>query len=80
MTVWIGNNDVLGGATGGNPATGVEPDARRPPSPADYSDMMQLLAGGLVQRDRLPGDHRRGQHPQRHGRALLHPEATFDAA
>ncbi len=53
-TVWIGNNDVLGGALGGNPVVGDDPllggnittfDTFQ----AQYSQMMQLLAGGMVQ-------------------------------
>ncbi len=53
-TVWIGNNDVLGGATGGNPIVGDDPltggNITTPETfQAQYSEMMQVLAGGMVQ-------------------------------
>jgi len=53
-TVWIGNNDVLGGALGGNPVVGDNPllgenITTTGTFQAQYSEMMQLLAGGMVQ-------------------------------
>ncbi len=53
-TVWIGNNDVLGGAMGGSPVIGDDPLAGGNITTFDtfqtqYSEMMQLLAGGMVQ-------------------------------
>ncbi len=53
-TVWIGNNDVLGGATGGNPVVGDDPllggnITTTETFQEQYSEMMQVLAGGMVQ-------------------------------
>ncbi len=52
-TVWIGNNDVLGGALGGNPVIGDDPLSGGNITTFDtfqsqYSEMMQVLAGGMV--------------------------------
>ncbi len=53
-SVWIGNNDVLGGAMGGNPVIGDDPLTGGNVTTFDtfqsqYSEMLQLLAGGMVQ-------------------------------
>jgi lysophospholipase L1-like esterase len=58
-TVWIGANDVLGGATGGNPVVGDNPLAgENVTSPAtfaaQYGEMMQILAGGMVSSSGFP--------------------------
>ncbi|MCP4293013.1 MAG: hypothetical protein GY780_14400, partial [bacterium] len=56
-TLWIGNNDVLGGATSGNPVIGA-PGAGNITPAADfgvqYNILLQSLAGGLIQRNGLP--------------------------
>ncbi len=52
-TLWIGNNDVLGGATAGNPIVGVtvtDPSAFT----TQYTTTLLTLAGGLVQRNGVP--------------------------
>ncbi len=52
VTVWLGNNDVLGGAMGGNPAPANMTD------PAAFAtmlgDMLQLVAGGVAQATGMP--------------------------
>ena len=79
LTVWIGNNDVLGGATGGNPQAGVN---LTPPAvfAERYSDMMQLLAGGLVQSTGFPATIVVANIPSVTDVAYFISEATFNAA
>lgn len=52
-TLWLGNNDVLGPATGGEPPRGFgdfgSPGHRA--FAADYTAMLSMLAGGLAQRN-----------------------------
>ena len=52
MTVWIGNNDVLGAALSGNPTTG---DITNPALFAQqYQGFLASLAGGLLERTGFP--------------------------
>jgi hypothetical protein len=51
-TMWIGNNDVLGGATGGNPSAANMTDPTV--FAARYNETLQLLAGGLFNRTGFP--------------------------
>ena len=77
LTVWAGNNDVLGGATGGDPTGAMTPAstfAQR------YSDMMQLLAGGLVQRTGFPATIVVANIPNVTDIPYFIDEATFNAA
>lgn len=46
-TVWLGNNDILGPATGGNPTTADLID-KLPEFTANYTAMLSTLAGGLA--------------------------------
>ncbi len=78
LTVWIGNNDVLGGATGGNPSVGNMTDPNTFAS--RYSDMMQLLAGGLVQSTGFPATIVVANIPSITDAAYFITEATFVAA
>ncbi len=52
-TLWIGNNDILGGALIGNPVLGITVT-----DPADfavqYNTLLQSLAGGLILRNGFP--------------------------
>lgn len=77
-TVWIGNNDVLGGATSGNPTTANMTDPNVFAS--RYSDMMQLLAGGLQQRTGFPATIVAANIPNVTDVAYFITEATFNQA
>ncbi len=79
LTVWNGNDDVLGGAIGGNPLAGVN---LTPPAVFGelYSDMMQLLAGGLVQSTGFPATIVVANIPNVTDLAYFLPEATFNGA
>lgn len=50
MTVWIGNNDILGSATNGTDALITDTTVFQ----AEFTALMQTLAGGLVQRNGFP--------------------------
>jgi len=53
VTLWIGNNDVLGGATSGNPVVGdtvTDPEVFY----SQYQALLQSLARGLVERNGVP--------------------------
>jgi len=52
-TMWLGNNDVLGPATGGNPAPGFGLAAATA-FQAKYTATLSILAGGLAQRNGFP--------------------------
>jgi lysophospholipase L1-like esterase len=49
-TLWLGNNDVLGPATSGEPTAGFGP-AGAATFQADYTALLAMLAGGLEQRN-----------------------------
>lgn len=49
-TLWLGNNDVLGPATSGEPAAGFGA-AHAAAFTADYTALLAMLAGGLAQRN-----------------------------
>ncbi len=52
-TMWLGNNDVLGPATSGNPAPGFGP-AGAAAFQAEYTNALSILAGGLAKRNGFP--------------------------
>lgn len=78
VTLWIGNNDILYGATGGNPS------AMNMTHPnefgAMYSDLLQLLAGGLIERTGFPATIMVANIPDITDTAYFIDQATFDAA
>ncbi len=53
VTLWLGNNDVLGPATGGDPDVGFGPAAAAA-FQAEYTSTLSILAGGLLQRNGFP--------------------------
>lgn len=77
-TVWIGNNGILGGATGGNPsgANMVNPVDFG----ANFSDLMQVLAGGLVERTGFPATIVVANIPGITDTAYFLTPTTFEAA
>lgn len=78
-TLWIGNNDVLGGATSGNPIVGVTVT-----DPAvfavQYNTLLQSLAGGLVQRNGFPSTIVVANIPSITDIPYFIPKANFEAA
>jgi hypothetical protein len=78
-TLWIGNNDVLGGATAGTPIVGVTVTA-----PADfgvqYNTLLQSLAGGLVLRNGFPSTIVVGNIPSITDIPYFMPKAYFEQA
>lgn len=77
-TMWAGNNDVLGGATGGNPTTANMTDPNV--FAARYSSTMQLLAGGLTARTGFAPTIVVANIPGVTGAAYFLSEATFNEA
>jgi hypothetical protein len=78
VTMWAGNNDVLGGATGGNPTTSNMTDPNV--FAARYSSTMQLLAGGLTARTGFAPTIVVANIPGVTGAAYFLTEDTFNAA
>ena len=78
LTVWMGSNDVLAGAALGNPSSANMTDPAVFAS--RYSDMMQLLAGGLVQRTGFPATIVVANIPNITDTAYFLSEDTFNLA
>jgi len=78
VTLWLGNNDVLGGATGGNPS-----QANMTP-PAMFAtllgDVLQLVAGGVAQATGMPPTIAVANIPNVTDVPYFITEATFQAA
>lgn len=78
-TLWIGNNDVLGGATRGTPVPGVTMT-----SVADftsqYTTTLMTLARGLVQRNGFPSYIVVGNIPSISDIPYFMPKALFEAS
>ncbi len=78
VTVWIGNNDVLGGATAGTVIPGVtitDVDS----FDADYKAMLLTLAGGLVERTGFPATMVVANIPSISDIPYFWPTAVFNA-
>ncbi len=78
-TLWIGNNDILGGAMAGTPIVGVTVT-----DPAvfavDYNTLLQSLAGGLVLRNGFPSTIVVANIPSISDIPYFIPKANFEAA
>jgi len=78
-TFWIGNNDVLGGATAGTPVVGVT--ITDPTEFAtQYATTLLTLAGGLAQRRGLPSYIVVGNIPSITDIPYFMTKATFETA
>jgi hypothetical protein len=77
-TVWLGNNDVLGGATSGNPTQ----DNLTPPAvfATRFGDVLQLVAGGALEATGMPATIIVANVPDVADAAFFMDEATFNAA
>ncbi|MCB1183088.1 hypothetical protein KDM41_06620 [bacterium] len=77
-TVWLGNNDVLGAATGGNPTAAniTDPTAFG----VEYNTMLQTLAGGLLKRNGFPATIITANIPSVTSAPFFIPTATFETA
>ncbi len=81
-TLWLGNNDVLGPATSGEPAAGFgnQGSAAELQFRADYTALLAGLAGGLAQRNNgLTPTIVVGTIPSVQSTPYFIPKATFDA-
>ncbi len=78
-TLWIGNNDILGGAMAGTPIVGVTVT-----DPADfglqYNTLLQSLAGGLVLRNGFPSTIVVANIPSITDIPYFIPKASFELA
>lgn len=78
-TLWIGNNDILGGATQGTPVVGVT--VTDPTAFANqYITTLMTLAGGLVQRNGFPSYIVVANIPSITDIPYFMPKAAFEAA
>ena len=78
-TVWLGNNDILGAATGGNPgALGSAPITSIGDFTAEYTLMLQTLAGGLANRNGFPATIVTATIPSISAAPFFMPESLFD--
>jgi lysophospholipase L1-like esterase len=78
-TMWLGNNDVLGPATGGNPTPGFGPDNAEA-FQARYTATLSVLAGGLMQRNGFPATIVVANIPGITSAPYFMPVATFNQA
>jgi hypothetical protein len=78
-TMWLGNNDVLGPATGGNPAAGFGP-AGASAFQARYTATLSVLAGGLLKRNGFPATIVVANIPGITSAPYFIPVAAFDQA
>jgi hypothetical protein len=76
-TVWLGNNDVLGAATSGNPNNPV-PITDINAFTAEYTAMLQTLAGGLANRNGFPPTIVTANIPSITSAPYFMPESLFD--
>jgi len=77
-TVWLGNNDVLGAATSGNPNNPV-PITDPAVFAARYQAMLMTLAGGLHQRNGFPATIVTATVPSITSAPYFMPEPLFDS-
>ncbi|MDX2474343.1 MAG: hypothetical protein QNL91_11605 [Candidatus Krumholzibacteria bacterium] len=78
-TVWLGNNDILGAATGGNPgAPQTAPITSLDDFTAEYTLMLQTLAGGLANRNGFPATIVTATIPGITAAPFFMPESLFD--
>ena len=78
VTLWFGNNDVLGPATSGEPPAGFGP-AGAAAFQADYTALLAMLAGGLKQRNGFPATIVVANIPSVSSTPYFIPEAVFNA-
>ncbi len=78
VTLWLGNNDVLGPATSGEPPAGFGA-AGAAAFQADYTALLAMLAGGLAQRNGFPATIVVANIPSVSSTPYFIPEAVFDA-
>lgn len=78
-TVWLGNNDVLGAATSGNPGVDV-PLTDVTAFTMEYTAMLQTLAGGLMARNGFPATIVTANIPSVTSTPFFVPESIFDNA
>ena len=77
VTLWLGNNDVLGPATSGEPPAGFGP-AGAAAFQADYTALLAMLAGGLAQRNGFPATIVVANIPSVSSTPYFIPKALFE--
>ncbi len=79
MTVWVGNNDILGGATGGNPVVGVN-ITPAPAFAALFDSLLARIRHGVTEVAGLPPLIVAANIPSIVDIPYFVPKALFDAA
>ncbi len=76
-TIWLGNNDILGAASSGNPNNPV-PITDAGAFQAEYTSMLMTIAGGLLQVNGFPATIITATIPSITSAPYFMPESLFD--